>query len=159
MNNINRYFGAYLEVRVNKVEYEDSYLACENGHRVGGGSFCIQCGSPITKHLGTVSEYPTDIYGLIGEEWLDVLAIITPPELYGTGIILVRSNMRPGGEWLYLDRWDVMVQTKDFPTDTEQQEMMREFEGNHADVIEAIRQADGVVGVTIKAGYVLVSEY
>lgn len=161
-NSVSYYFGAYLEIKVKKVERTYQYKGCENGHRdkAAQGSFCSECGSPVGYRKDTVMVYPTFIVDhLIGDEYENVLRVITPQGLYGKGVILARGNKCNSGVWLVLDRYDFDVETKPFPAGDEIVEMKSLFLMRYIDIFNALRQSENVVSVEVKAGYVLNAEY
>lgn len=161
-NYTDHYFGAYLEIKVSKsLRVRPASLICPNGHGLQD-NYCRECGAK-SQQQPTRMEYPTHIVNdLLGEDWEDVLAVITPEKLYGTGVILAVGNSdKPRGEWLYLSQWpeDNDPYVKDFPTAVEVSEMMYEIAENYADMIAALKESPSVEDVTIKAGYVVDQEY
>jgi hypothetical protein len=155
------YFGAYLEISTKKIKKTRHSLVCKNGHQDEHGPYCSQCGSFIGQRAKTVSVYPTWIHEvLLGEKWEDVLREITPPELREAGKIIAISNWIPArSEWLHLGGYHQEVQTKDFPSPDDIATMISDIQTKYADIIEALQRSETVIGVSVKAGYVLDQEY
>lgn len=159
-NTTDHYFGAYLEIKTKMATNQKTVYRCKNSHDGQRGAFCSRCGRPIKELIAEESFYPSQLHWLIDEEWEDVLVEVTPPSISDSDVILARSNLREAsGTWLYLEnRWGV-EQIKDFPSNNEIEEMKASLAATHADVIQALRESPNVVSVTIKAGYVLDTEY
>lgn len=160
-NETGYYFGAYIEIEVKKLERQEIFFACKNGHR-SNSKFCSQCGSPVEEQTVTIVEYPIWINDVVvGDEWTDALCVITPPSLHQTGVIIAVGNFfdKPRGEWLYLDRWDHDIETKNFPTGDEISQMIRELESNYNEIITVLRNSPNVNRVSVRAGYVLDTDY
>lgn len=155
------YFGAYLKIKVEKIKKKNRFLGCKNGHRERG-PHCALCGLVVGEQSEIVSVYPTLIYDhlLDDEKWVDVLKVITPPELCGTGAIIAVGNLNESNsEWLYLDGYYHEVQIKDFPSPDDIAAMIAGQRTNYADIITELRKSRNVIRVEEKAGYVLNQEY
>lgn len=147
------YLGAYLEIKVSKIEKERTIKACENGHE-NTGKFCGLCGLPISRQLKIELSYP-DLWDLLVDD-IDYLRPITPCSIYNTGIIIAIGNVnRPCGTW-HLSRWSQEEEISDFPQPSE---LVAELSDNYSDVIDYLRALDCVTSVKIKAGFVPNAEH
>lgn len=162
-NETRHYFGAYFEIKTERIERISLYLGCKNGHRdySKGNAFCPKCGEKTGSHKEVSMVYPTCIVDhLLGEEYEDILAVITPYSLFGSGTILAISNsIECNSEWLSLDRWGGEIATKPFPTQEEIERMKAELETSYAEIVGALRRSSAVQSVIVKAGYVIDEEY
>lgn len=150
------HLGAYLEIKVKKVEKGKTIQACKNEHE-NTGRFCGLCGSPIFEQLKVELSYP-DLWDLLGEKYDDHLVSITPYSMYNTETIIAIGNLlsRPCGTWLHLNKWGQEEEISDFP---QPDKLIAELSNSYSDVIDYLRELDCVTGVEIKAGYVLNAEY
>ena len=155
------YFGAYIEIKVKEIEREERFLRCRNGHSASA-LYCPQCFESVEEQVEIIKEYPTDICDeLLDYEWEDILNVVTPKQLHGTGIIIAIGNYidKPRGEYLYLDSEMSQVEMKEFPTKSEIDGMIQELSFHYQDIIRALKKSSNVHEVNIKAGYVLDGEY
>lgn len=156
-NETSHYFGAYLEIKVSKtLGVQPLSLICPNGHGLQN-TYCRECGEK-SQQQPTRMEYPTWIVDhLLDEEWEDILSVITPYELSGTGTILAKANFGgPGGEWLHITSGqNHFPSTKPFPTVDEVNAMAKELATNYSAVIEALKRSESVISMTVKTGYVM----
>ena len=158
-NETRHYFGAYLKIAVDKVQNQSTVTQCKNGHRAKG-KFCQVCGNPIFEVDVITQIYPTSFYDLFDNDLDDVLSVITPQTLYGTGTIIAIANDSDAGKWLYLPRWnsgDVPVMV--FPTNEEVDKLKSDFHTQYLGLIHRLQDVPAVLAVTVEAGYVLNEEY
>lgn len=163
-NDTSHYFGAYLEIKTTKVEMSVWFKGCKNNcDNRGHGPYCSTCGNPIETGYRSEFGYPHYIVGsIVDEKWEDVLAVITPPSLFKTGVILAKSNFPiiKGEDWLHIDcsyGWE--DETKVFPTQDEIEAMKNALLIGASDIIKALNDSPYVISVEAKAGYVLNTEY
>ena len=155
-NNTDYYFGAYLEIETAMMPVTKRYRVCDFGHRENRAfAFCPICGARITLREVTAMERPSSLYELLPDD--EQLTSITPPALYGLKIIAI-ANTTSAGQWLVIDGGQT-VETLDFPTDTEVSSLKATLTERYAGTIDALRQHPAVLSVTVKAGYVLNTEY
>lgn len=155
-NNTDYYFGAYLEIETTERPVTISYRACANGHKENRSfAFCPTCGAQIAMREVTAMERPNSLYDLLPDD--EQLTGITPPALYGLKIIAI-ANTTSTGQWLVIDGDDT-VEMLDFPTDAEVSNLKAALTERYAGTIAALRQHPAVLSVTVKAGYVLNTEY
>lgn len=148
-----------MEIAVNKVERKERRNECENGH-LADSVFCPECGAPVFAVMTISREYPAHVvWDILPEEYEDVLAEITPPALFGTGVILAMDNTNKGAEWLYLSPEEPKHHTLDFPTTDEIEAMKTALVVNRADIIAKLRESPVVKSVTVKVGYVCNPEF
>ena len=156
-NNTDYYFGAYLEIETATMPVTKSYRACANGHTENRSfAFCPTCGAQIAMREVTVMERPNSLYELLPDDD-EQLTSITPPALYGMKIIAI-ANTTSAGQWLVIDGDDT-IEILDFPTDAEVSSLKTALLERYAVTIDALRQHPAVLSVTVKAGYVLNTEY
>lgn len=152
------YFGAYLKIEVSQtLEHQSENRLCPNGHGLQD-AYCRECGER-SQQPPPVMKYPTSICDdLLGDEWEDVLSVITPADLFQTGDILAKSVY---GQWLIVhdDEYDFEVTTKPFPTVVEVKALELELTIKCEDIIQALRRSEHVINVSVEVGYVLVQEY
>ena len=97
------------------------------------------------------------IASLLPPKYEDVLMEITPPDIYGTGVILARDNSSTNNSmWLFLSPWsgEYNQSVFPFPTDAEVEAMKESLSKTHVEIIELLREHQAVVSVNIKSGYV-----
>lgn len=160
-NNTNFYFGPYLEVKVKERTEDVQYNGCANGHKFDT-AFCPECGLPRASFVEQVSKPVYNTWHLDGYDDLheDELASVTPPSMYGKGVILLRPNMRRVSDWLYLHGRDFNeTEVKAFPTNGEVTKMIFELMNTYQDIIDFLNAHPLVISVEAKAGYVLDAEY
>jgi len=160
-NNISHYFGAYLEIRVNKAQREKKILSCPNGHSYKNFPFCPECGMKISEKVVTYDEYPTNIVDdILDDDWEDILSVITPPSLYGTGVILARGNSTDDQEWLDIYEGQYPEEEiKDFPSQDEIVGMIGKILDDYWNIIAELEKSSLVENISVQAGYVLNAEY
>lgn len=158
-NDIDYYFGAYIELSISKMKEMRTFSMCDNAHKTYG-KFCEKCGMPVSERKIEVERYPY-LYDVLDEKYEDVLTEITPPSLDQSGTMLLKGNEGKSGGWLYLSgkygAGDIEVMT--FPTDEEIANMKQELSTNYAIVISELSKSSLVNNLQIKAGYVLDCEY
>lgn len=160
------YFGAYLEIEVQRVSRKHLVRECENGH-TASGPHCNQCGAKVSEKFTTRLEYPNKIVDdLLPLEYEDVLSEITPPQLYGTGVIIARDNGlidNSADMWLHLSPWvgerEDFSFVQQFPTKEQIGAMIDSLQQEHAEIIALLRKHPAVLSVEVKAGYVYCPEY
>ncbi len=156
-NETRHYFGAYLEIDTAATEVEIGRALCPQGHPVNT-SFCPICGGKVKMRPVKVVKHPNSLYELLPNDD-EQLTSITPPSLYGKKIIAI-ANTTSAGEWLIVGGgWRSDNETLDFPTDAEIANFKSALETTYADVIAILRQHPAVLSVTVRAGYVLDTEY
>jgi hypothetical protein len=138
-NTTRHYFGAYLEIETQE------------------GEFCPHCGHKITGQASKDANRPATVYALLGNDDDEQLASITPPSLWGKKIIAI-ANRAEAGTWLVADQ-DCEVEVLDFPTDAEVDSLKAALADTVASTITILRLHPAVLSVTVKAGYVLDTEY
>ena len=157
-NNTDYYFGAYLEIETATIPVTLRYRVCDFGHREERSfAFCPTCGARITMREVTAMERPSSVYDLLGHDDDEQLTSITPPALYGLKIIAI-ANTTSAGQWLVIDGDDT-IEILDFPTDAEVSSLKAALTERYAATIDTLRQHPAVLSVTVKAGYVLDTEY
>lgn len=155
-NNTDYYFGAYLEIETSTMPVTKSYRVCANGHIENRSfAFCPTCGAQIAMREVTAMERPNSLYELLPDD--EQLTSVTPPALYGLKIIAI-ANTTSDGRWLVIDGDDT-IEILDFPTDAEVSSLKVALTERYAGIIAALRQHPAVLSVTVKAGYVLNTEY
>ena len=161
MNETRHYFGAYLEIDVKQRVQQEQYRSCKNNHEIQPGDFCPVCGEPVEVKTRSVQEFPVWISDVIGDEWIDVLAHITPPSLYGTGKIIAIGNSSAlnDGEWMYIMGNNADIEMKEFPKEREIQKMTKDFETSYRSIIHVLIKSPEVSRIQIKAGYVLDADF
>ena len=156
-NETRHYFGAYLEIDTAAIEMQEMRALCPQGHPIVNGPFCSQCGGKLTMQAVKIVKHPTELHQLLaGDD--EQLTSITPPSLYGKKIIAI-ANTTSAGHWLIVDRFSGDNEVLDFPTEAEIANLKAALETTYADVIATLRQHPAVLSVTVKAGYVLDTEY
>jgi hypothetical protein len=158
------YFGAYLEIKVKKVEREHRVRACKNGHLEHGrqGNFCIECGEPIEVQTHLEKRFPKHPNDFLSEQWEDHLAVITPPSLFDFGTIIAipnkGSSVQAPTKWLHLSH-NSNIGFARFPTPEEISAMVENLMTGYAGIIAALEASEVVESVVVRAGYVLDTEY
>jgi hypothetical protein len=157
-NETRHYFGAYVEIETAERAVTEFHRACANGHKENRSfDFCPICGAQITTRSFTAMKRPASLYELLRNSD-EQLTSITPPHLYGKKIIAI-ANTTSAGEWLIVNRFSGDNEVLDFPTEAEIASLKSALETTYADVISTLRQHPAVLSVTVKAGYVLDTEY
>jgi hypothetical protein len=156
MNNVSYYFGPYLEIEVRKVKYKKLFLGCINGHRQRHGEYCKICAGKTGQQAELVNSYPTSATSLIGEEWGDILTIITPPRLFGTGVIIAIPAINLS--WLHFGPCE-QPEIKEFPDKDQIIKMVTDMEIFCEDIIQELGEHESVKNIVGKAGYVLNMRY
>lgn len=158
MNETRHYFGAYLEIKVRPSKKKTTVSRCENWHRENG-KYCSKCGSEIITETVISEHMPNHITDLIEED--DRLAVITPPSLFETGIIIAIGNLAiiTNDTWMHISRYDNDEEIKAFPTNDEVETMKIAFIDGYHEVIDEIRKSRLVISAEVKSGYVLDCEY
>lgn len=155
-NSTSHYFGAYLEIETSPVETYEAQRRCAGGHKVGSTPYCPHCGKQVVRQSVVVMQHPTTVYELLQTDD-EQLTSITPPSLYGKKIIAIANTSR-AGQWLVVDG-AANLEMMDFPTDAEVASLKMALAERYADTIATLRQHPAVVSVTVKAGYVLDTEF
>lgn len=155
-NETRHYFGAFLEIETDATEMQEMRALCPQGH-LANTSFCPKCGGNVMMRPVKVVRHPTELYELLPSDD-ERLTRITPPSLYGKKIIAI-ANTTSAGHWLIVDRFSGDNEVLDFPTEAEIANFKVALETTYADTIATLRQHPAVLSVTVKAGYVLDTEY
>jgi hypothetical protein len=159
-NNQSLYIGAYLEIAVKPVRVMRLRLQCKNGHVYSTG-YCPLCGEKIQNVSIDVEEMPAHIVPwLLPDEWEDVLAVITPPSLFQTGVILAKGNEgKPSGDWYHFSRYNWDEEVKPIPAPDDAAGLVSDLETNYSDIIAALKASPAVLSVELKIGIVVDIEY
>lgn len=155
-NVIRHFFGAYLDVEVKIQTYDIVVRMCANGH-TANSTFCPACGAAVRETRIQQQRYVTDHYELLDDDFADTLFVITPPERFGTGHVILRANQGTDTVWMEIDDRYTGETVKPFPTDAEQQAMKAALMALPA--VQVLREHPKVASVNVWAGYVEDSEY
>jgi len=162
-NETTYFFGAFMDVEVLPHDYELIVRQCPNKHFVQmSWEYCPVCGELIIEQSIAQRRYTTDHYELLDDYLAETLTDTTPRDMYGTGHIVLRSNI--DGDivwmktvWLEIDRYSSGLPVLSFPTDAEQEDMKRHLMAFPA--VRALQNHPQVASVTVRCGYVEDAEY
>jgi len=157
------FFGAFVVVEMRPHDYELIVRKCPNDHNTAlSWGWCPVCGEQIVEQSIAERRYATDHYELLPDYLAETLTDATPRDMYGTGHIVLRSNI--DGDivwmktvWLEVDRHSNGLPVLSFPTDAEQEAMKRYLMAFPA--VNALQDHPQVASVTARCGYVEDAEY
>lgn len=150
-----------MEIKVKKIPRFRSVKMCENAHEGDESAiYCSSCGGALAYKTVEIMEYPVNLCDdLLSFDYEDELTEITPPQLFGTGVILARDNTNDDSTWLYLSPHSEPPPQLPFPYGAEITTMRINLKKNHNEIIEMLENHPNVESVHIKTGYVYCPEY
>ena len=152
---LNVYVGAYFEIKTSQQRYQTGWLICPNGHKCRGAHFCPDCGQGVKPEWA--DGYPADIIelGLEGE-LNEELWGITPPDLYGTGVIIATGNdtLRGGCAWQWYSPHDENHTIAELPSIEDRARMAALLFGEYGAVYQALLELPAVSSVRVAVGIV-----